>query len=63
MFHPDFCNDSATYFEISVKSAHNPGILVHSASTLRFTAIKGELEKDAKHNDLVGDAGGKFCHL
>ena len=41
VFHPGFCNGSATWYDISVRSALHPEVLIHSsASTPRFAAIK-----------------------
>ena len=62
VFHPDFHNDRPTYFDISV--IHS-GIITHSrsASLPGFAALKGEMEKDARHRDLVEDAGGVFFPL
>ena len=62
VFHPDFCNGIPTYFDVSVRSALHPGVLIHFASTSGFAVLQGEMEKDAKHNNLVEAAGGKcFC--
>ena len=60
VFHPDFCNGSTTYFDILVRSALHFGVLVHSASTPGFAAIKG---KDVKYKDLVDAVGSKFLPL
>ena len=62
VFHPDFCNGSPTYFDVSVRRALHPGALVHSASTSEFAALQ-EMEKDARHNNLVEAAGSKFLPL
>ena len=60
VFHPDFHNGHPTYFDISVRSALHSGVITHSASSPGFAALKGEMEKDAQHRDLVEDAGGVF---
>ena len=62
VFHPDFHNGRPTYFDISVRSALHFGVITHSASSPGFAALKGEMEKDAQHRDLVEDAGGCFSH-
>ena len=63
VFHPDFCNGRPTYFDVSVRSALHSGVLTHSAITPGFAALKGEMEKDARHKELVEKAGGKFLPL
>ena len=56
-FHPDFCNGRPTYFDVSVRSALHPGVLIHSTSTSGFAALQGEIKEDAKHNNLVEECG------
>ena len=63
VFHPDFHNGHPTYFDISVRSAVHSGVITHSASSPGFAALKGEMEKDARHRDLVEAAGGVFFPL
>ena len=63
VFHSDFHNGHPTYFDISVRSALHSGVITHSASSPGFAALKGEMEKDARHRDLVEDAGGVFFPL
>ena len=63
VFYPDFHNDHPTYFDISVRSALHSGVITHSASSPGFAALKGEMERDARHRDLVEDAGGVIFPL
>ena len=63
VFHPDFHNGRPTYFDISVRSAVHSGVISHSASASGFAALKGEMEKDARHKNLVEAAGGVFFPL
>ena len=64
VFHPDFHNGRPTYFDISVRSALHSGVITRSASSpAGFAALKGEMEKDARHRDLVEAAGGVFFPL
>ena len=58
VFHPDFHNGHPTYFDISVRSAVHSGVITRSASSPGFAVLKGEMEKDARHRDLVEAAGG-----
>ena len=60
VFHPDFHNGHPTYFDISVRSAVHSGVITRSASSPGFAALKGKMEKDARHRDLVEAAGGVF---
>ena len=62
IFHPDFYNDHP-YFDVSVRSTLHSGVLSHSAITPGFTALRGEMEKDARHKALVEAAGGEFLPL
>ena len=62
VFHPDFHNGHPTYFDISVRSAVHSGVISHSASP-GFAALKGKMEKDARHKNLVEAAGGVFFPL
>ena len=63
IFHPDFYNGHPTYFDVSVRSALHFGVLSHSAITPGFAALRGEMEKDARHKALVEAAGGEFLLL
>ena len=63
IFHPDFYNDHPTYFDVSVQSALHSGVLSHSAITPGFAALRGEMEKDAKHKALIEAVGGDFLPL
>ena len=63
VFHPDFHNGRPTYFDISVRSVLHSGVITRSASSPGFAALKGEMEKDAWHRDLVEAAGGIFFPL
>ena len=47
---------------ISFRSAPHFGVTTHSVSSPGFAALKGEMEKDAQHRDLVEDAGVCFSH-
>ena len=40
--------------------AVHSGVISHSASASGFAALKGEMEKDARHKNLVEAAGGVF---
>ena len=63
VFHPNFHNGCPTYFGISVTSAVHSGVVSHSASSPGFAALKGEMEKDPWHKNLVEAAGGVFFPL
>ena len=63
IFHLDFCNGHPIYFNVSVRSTLHSGVLSHSAITPGFAALRGEMEKDAKHKALVEAAGGEFLPL
>ena len=63
VFHPDFHNGHPTYFDISVRSAVHSGVIVHSAVSPGFAALRGEMEKDARHRELVEASGGVFFPL
>ena len=63
VFHPDFHNGHPTYFDISVRSAVHSGVIAHSAVSPGFAALRGEMEKDARHRGLVEAAGGVFFPL
>ena len=63
VFHPDFHNGHPTYFDISVRSSVHSGVITHSAVSPGFAALRGEMEKDARHRGLVEAAGGVFFPL
>ena len=63
VFHPDFYNGHPTYFDISVRFAVHSGVITHSALSLGFAALTGEIKKYAQHRGLVKAAGGVFFPL
>ena len=52
VFYPDFHHGHPTYFDISVRSALHAGVVTHSALS-SGVALRGEMEKDARHQGLV----------
>ena len=46
-----------------MRSVLHSGILTQSAVSPGVAALKGKVEKDAQHHELVEVAGGTFSHL
>ena len=63
IFHPDFSDGIPTFFDVSVCSPLNPGIINSTSALAGGAGLQAEMSKDNKHADCVEAAGGKFIPL
>ena len=63
VFHPIFTNGCPTYFDVSVCSPLNPGIVNRSSITAGSAGLQAEMLKDARHAASVEGVGGVFSPL
>ena len=62
VYHPDFLYGEPAYFDVTVRNPLQDSILSQSAVTA-VAALRGEVEKDAHHEEVVLGAGGIFIPL
>ena len=62
VFHPDFCMVAKpAYFDVNVRNPLQDSILSQSAVSAGIAASRGEVEKDAHHEEAVANAAwGNF---
>ena len=60
VYHPDFLEDKAGYFDISIRNSLQPSYVTKSAIQAGAAAEAGELEKDSRHEASVIAVGGLF---
>ena len=63
VYHPDFLFGKPAYFDVTVRSPLQDSLLSQSAVTAGVAASRGEMEKDAHHEEAVLGAGGIFIPL
>ena len=63
VFHPDFLYGKPAYFDVTVRNPLQDSILSQSAVSAGIAASRGEVEKDAHHEEAVASAGGIFIPL
>ena len=60
VYHPDFLYGKPAYFDVTVRNPLQVSILSQSAVTAGVAASRGEVKKDAHHEEAVLDAGGSL---
>ena len=63
IFHPDFEQGYATYFDLTVRNTMQPSFLTQSAYNAGNAAAPGEMEKDHRHEANVTSTGSIFHFL
>ena len=63
VYHPDFLYGKPAYFDVTVRNPLQGSLLSQSAVTAGVAASRGEVEKDAHHEEAVLGAGGIFIPL
>ena len=63
VYHPDFLYGKPAYFDVTVRNSLQGSLLSQSAVTAGVAASRGEVEKDAHHEEAVLGAGGIFIPL
>ena len=63
VYHPDFLFGKPAYFDVTVRNPLQDSLLSQSAVTAGVAASRGEMEKDAHHEEAVLGAGGIFIPL
>ena len=63
IFHPDFAQGKAAYFDLTVRNSFQHSYLLSSASTAGTAAAAGELEKDIRYLETVEASGCSFYPL
>ena len=63
VFHPDFSNGKAAYFDISVRNSFSPSHVINAAVKAGAAAQAGEMEKDERHDSNVSSYGCLFYPL
>ena len=63
VYHPDFLFGKPAYFDVTVRNPLQNSLLSQSAVTAGVAASRGEMEKDAHHEEAVLGAGGIFIPL
>ena len=63
VFHPDFLYGKPAYFDVTVRNPLQDSILSQSTVSAGIAASRGEVEKDAHHEEAVVSAGGIFIPL
>ena len=63
VYHPDFVYGKPAYFDVTVRNPLQGSLLSQSAVTAGVAASRGEVEKDAHHEEAVLGAGWIFIPL
>ena len=63
VYHPDFLYGKPAYFDVTVRNPLQDSLLNQSAVTAGVAASRGEVEKDAHHEEAVLGVGGIFFPL
>ena len=63
VYHPDFLHGKPAYFDVTVCNPLQDSVLNQSAVTAGVATSRGEVEKDAHHEEVVLSAGGIFISL
>ena len=58
VFHPDYVYGKSAYFDVTVHNPLQDSLLSQSAVLAGVAASRGEVEKDAHHEEAVLGAGG-----
>ena len=63
VYYPDFLFGKPAYFDVTMRNPLQDSLLSQSAVTAGVAASRGEMEKDAHHEEAVLGAGGIFIPL
>ena len=63
LFHPDFLQDRAAYFDVTVRNSLQASYLLESAIQPRAAAAGGDSEKIARYEDEVNASACDFYPL
>ena len=60
IYHPDFTQGRAAYFDVSIRNSFNPSQIINAANEAGAATKFGESEKDNRHDNNVTAANGLF---
>ena len=63
IYHPDFTQGRAAYFDVSIRNSFNPSQIINAANEAGAATKFGESEKDNRHDNNVTAASGLFYPL